>query len=314
MNTVATIYRDLTQPIPVNAIAPLTPRSKAQAMRNAFAQLVRPGDAILQGYGDFDWSDSDVQFPAGVTIRGMGRGLTRNFSSWFDWDGIKRVAFKLGDGTKLQQMSMKQVSTEPLGVDGICVGFAAPNLSATLRDVDIWGREWALYGWQPDCNLLCEDFTITGGRVCVASENSGDGQNFNLRRGTIIGDMSLSQSGPSLDVSNPRNGGVFGVVHRGGLLTLDDVRIKIKGAASTAAQPMPPRACAITDTGGDNSGPSGNTAMELFNVWSTVDPNGCDPDRCFDLDIQTDYVRPNVRVAPNCWGGAPDGTLSRSWK
>ena len=103
--------------------------------------------------------------------------------------------------------------------------------------------------------LTVEDFSIIGGRVCVASENSGLGQFFTLRRGSIIGDSSLSKSSSGNAVSDPTTGGILGVVHRGGTLTMQDVDIAIKGQAT------PPRAVCFTDHGGKGDGPAGNARL-----------------------------------------------------
>lgn len=284
------------------------PASRAATVRRAItaeAALNDPTDVIEVAPGRFDFSASPLTLPA-CTLRGQGPQSTIFTSAWFDWDGTRRIAFQLANGTTLENLTLSQASPD-LTVDGICCGFPAPALKATLRHVAIQGREWGLYCWQPACVCTAEKCTITAGRVCVASENSGNGQTFTLSHCHIFGDSSLSQCATSYDVSNLANGGVFGVVHRGGLMKLCGTTIVIKGAPA-AGQPQLPRACAITDVGGNNSVPAGNTKFDLDNVRLSV--SGAPT--WYDIDLQFNYTQAGYSQW-HCRGSESDGSLKRSW-
>jgi hypothetical protein len=153
------------------------------------------------------------------------------------------------------------------------------------------------------------DSTVTSGRVCIAAENSGDGQNFTIVRCKLIGDASLSSSIGA--TSNQANGGVFGVVARGGSVRLINCDTDLKGETRTWPS-FTPRVCGVTDLGGKNDDPARVDAIQIWNLRCSIDPNGSDPARCFDLDLHYPSTQAQFRATPGR-GSAADGTLSRSW-
>jgi len=288
--------------------------AKARILEVAF-RFAKPGDVLTIEPGTFDFGRGGPYYLPPCVVQGSGRGVTTLKSEkMIDADGTPGqsigVSFALQDGTILEDCSL---ITTPYATDqdGGCVGFAATTTGAfaIVRRCDIQANDWAVYNWSAGNSLSLVDSTITSGRVCIAAEDSGDGQQFSLLRCTLIGDASLSSS--TGDTSNQMTGGVFGVVARGGKVQLIDCDISLKGRASVGPS-WTPRTCGITDVGGANDIPASVDEIVLENLTCHINPNGCDPTRCFDLDLKYPYVQAQLQVTLGS-GSAPDGTLSKSW-
>jgi hypothetical protein len=315
----ALIYRGDFQPIVVVVGEAITPQSKAGALLKAFAQA-KPGDLIMVGFGLYDFGkDAHVILPDGVTIRGMGRDQTILLSSVVSDD--KGTSFAL-QNTVVEDCTLKNDCWNP-GEDGRCVGFdngqfgVGPGpFTAELHRCRCWCRDWTVYCWSPYNALSIEDCEIVTGRVGVAAENSGDGSNFDVMRTHIIGDASLSKSQGA--TSKHKNGGCFGAVCRGGRTRFIDCSMDLKGqplAPQDAAGSWTPRICGIVDRGGAGDAPATVTNIEVYNLRCHIDPNGADPNLCFDLNLEFDYVQKLLRCNfPNCWGSAANGSLSTSYQ
>jgi hypothetical protein len=278
----------------------ISPTDRAEAVREAFALWQgNPRDCYLSGNGAFDYGHERPLLLPGCHWAGLGRESTINYGSVISDD--VGTNFQLGDGSVVEEMGFIQDSINK-GQDGRCLGFDNPG-SAIVRRVSVWGREWALYNWQPGTSLLFEDGDITAGRVCIAAENSGIGQTFTIRNTDVLGDASLSQCTSDNAVSDPETGGIFGLIARGGLTTLDNVRMTIRGIG------QPPRACAITDHGGKGDGPAGNARLVLRNFQCNVSsPNP----NWYDLDLSAVWMQTTL-VDDWCRGSESDGSLKRSW-
>jgi hypothetical protein len=292
-----------------------TAPQKANALRSAFS-LAKPGDLVLIGLGTFDFgplASGHVILPDKVTVRGMGRELTTLTSSIIsDTFG---TSFAL-QNTVVEDLTLKNDCWYD-SEDGRCVGFdngafgvPAGPFTATIRRCNLWCRDWCCYCWSPGNVWTLDDCDITTGRVGIAAENSGNGQDITLHRCRIFGDASLSKSRG--ETSNQTNGGVFGCIARGGPLRLYDCEINIKGKKSEYPS-YTPRACGIVDRGGGGDA-AGRAVISLYNLRCTVNPNGADPTMCWDLNLEFPYVQQAVKCNwSNCWGSAADGTLSKSW-
>jgi hypothetical protein len=289
--------------------------AKARMVERAF-KFARPGDVVTIEPGTFDFGNGGPYYLPPCLVTGSGRGVTiLKSEKLIDADGVtpgqsEGVSFALQDRTTLEDCSL---ITTPFNSsqDGGCVGFVSTttNAHATVENCDIQANDWAVYNWSPGNSLMLADSTITSGRVCIAAEDSGAGQNFDIVRCKLIGDASLSSS--TGDTSDQTTGGVFGVVARGGLVQLTDCDISLKGRASTGPA-WTPRTCGVTDLGGANDNPAGVDQIVLSNVKCTIDPNGCDPSQCFDLDLKYSYVQAQLQVTGGS-GSAPDGTFTKSW-
>ncbi len=147
-----------------------------------------------------------------------------------------------------------------------------------------------------------------------AAENSGEGQTLIAERCHVYGDATWSKS--MGETSNRNNGGLFGAVCRGGLARFIDCEFQLQGQdpnTGNANGSFAPRVCGIVDRGGGNT-ESGRAVIEVYNLRCSISPNGADPARCFDLDLEFPYVRDKARVNwQNCWGMSADGLLKRSW-
>jgi hypothetical protein len=288
---------------------------RAQYVQAAF-QFAEAGDVVTIGPGTFDFGRGGPYFLPPCLVQGSGRGATiLESEKMIDPDGVtpgqsEGVSFALQDGTILEDCTL---ITTPFNTtqDGGCVGFvtATTNAHAIVARCDIQANDWAVYNWSPGNSLILEDSTVTSGRVCIAAEDSGAGQNFLIVRCQLIGDASLSSS--EGDTSNQTTGGVFGVVARGGKVQLVDCDISLTGRASIGPA-FTPRTCGVIDVGGANDAPASVDQIVLWNLTCHVDPNGCDPAQCFDLDLKYAYVQAQLRVTGGT-GSAPDGTLSKSW-
>jgi hypothetical protein len=313
--------------VPMGAL--ITPLNKMQQVRTALA-VAKPGDMICLGDGKFAVTDhgmldrGPIVIPPGVHLRGMGRGRTLLWSNkQIDADGATLPdgsreipigpAFSLSDGCTVEGIDFENVCYNPYE-DGGCIGFTPTisNATATIRDCSMKAGDWTVYDWSPGNTLTIEDSVITGGRVLLANEDSGIGSTVLVYRTQFFGDAKLSVSVG--EVSNKDNGGVFGVVSRGGLTRLVDCEMTLSGsgwqypdAPTNNVVSATPRVCGITDMGGGNGPPSGTTRIEIYNLRCAIDANGSDPARCWALDVQTDYVQKNVSWSAN------DETLSRSW-
>ena len=288
-------------------------------MVQAAFEFAQAGDVVTIGPGVYDFGRGGPYLLPPCLVRGSGSGVTI-FQSEKLIDGEAATpttaaiamgpSFALQDGTDLEDMSL---TTTPWNIyeDGGCVGFlpTTSNAHAIVRRCQIQANDWAVYNWSPGNTLVLADSTVTSGRVCIAAENSGDGQNFYLVRCKLIGDASLSSSIGA--TSNQANGGVFGVVARGGNIRLFDCEIDLKGETPTSPS-FTPRVCGITDLGGGNADPARVDAIQVWNLRCSIDPNGSDPARCFDLDLHYSTTQAQFQATPG-WGSAVDGTLSRSW-
>ncbi len=291
---------------------------KVQMVLAAF-QFAQAGDVVTIGPGIYDFGRGGPYFLPPCLVRGSGSGVTI-FQSEKLIDGEAATpttaaiamgpSFALQDGTDLEDMSL---TTTPWNIyeDGGCVGFlpTTTNAHAIVRRCQIQANDWAVYNWSPGNALLLTDSTVTSGRVCIAAENSGDGQNFDIERCTLICDASLSSSIGA--TSNRANGGVFGVVARGGNIRLFECEIDLKGETPTWPS-FTPRVCGITDLGGGNADPARVDAIQVWNLRCSIDSNGSDPAQCFDLDLHYLTTQAQFLATPG-WGSAVDGTLSRSW-
>jgi hypothetical protein len=284
-------------------------------------QIAQPGDVIELGPVPFDFGDqAPIMLPKGVLLHGT-RGFTIFKSSkqidrdFPQPDGTYKIPFGpawvLQDGTQVDGISFVDAPHNP-GEDGGCLGFIGTNATAAVRNCDLQANDWSFYCWTPGNSVSLKNCKLTGGRVLLANEDSGNGSNVECEHCLFIGDASLSQSQGA--TSNPTNGGLFGIVHRGGVLKIRDCEMRLKGIKNVGTWATPPRIAAITDVGGGNDTPAGNTTLDIRGLRVVIDLNGADPSRCLDLDIATDYVRKNLTVDwSSCRGGHPSGGLRTSW-
>ncbi len=287
--------------------------AKAQMVQAAF-NFAKAGDVVTVEPGVYDFGRGGPYLLPPCIVRGSGAGVTV-FQSQKLIDGETPTpnagpSFALQNGTVLENMSL--ITTPWYSYeDGGCVGFLATtsNARAVIQRCQIQANDWAVYNWSPGNSLLLTDSTITSGRVCIAAEDSGLGQNFRIVRCKLIGDASLSTSVGA--TSNQTNGGVFGVVARGGSVQLIDCEMDLKGETPTWPS-YTPRVCGVTDVGGDNGAPASIDAIQIVNLRCSINPNGSDPTRCFDLDLQYASTQTQLSATPGK-GSAADGTLSRSW-
>jgi hypothetical protein len=296
-----------------------TPAQKAEAVRSAI-KAAKPGDLLLIGLGTFDFgpaASGHVILPDKVTVRGMGRELTILQS--------EIISDTFGCSFSLQNTVVEDLTVmnkcwyfaedgRAIGFDNGQFGVPAGPFKATIRRCNVWCTDWAVYNWAPDNTLHLKDDEITTGRVGIACENSGNGQNVTIDDVRVNGDASLSNSRG--ETSNHDTGGIFGIIVRGGPIKVSNYRFTAKGrpqADQDANQSWTPRICAITDKGGGGDA-SGRAVLSVYNMRSEITPNGSDPAKCWDIDLQYDYVQKAARVNwGNCWGSAADGGLSKNW-
>ncbi len=330
-NGVAILYRANEQmPVAYGVSGAITPETKMDALRRALS-AAQHGDLITVGKGKFAVSDhgaadkGPIVIPPGVTLRGMGRGQTLLWSNkQIDADGATLAdgsraialapAFQLSDRAAIENMDVEAVCYNP-GEDNGCIG-VVPSAPCTVnvRNCSLKSGDWTTYVWSPGHNVTLTDCDIHGGRVLLANEDSGDGSDMTAIRCRLFGDASLSKS--MGETSNRYNGGVFGCVARGGLTRIIDCSMELKGQDPNTANAngsFTPRVCGIVDRGGGNS-ESGRAVIEVYNLRCSISPNGADPARCFDMQLEFPYVQAAARVNwANCWGMSADGTLKRSW-
>jgi hypothetical protein len=308
--TVAVIYREGGPPISISPTAGFmapSPLQKGTALRTAFAQA-KPGDLLIVGFGVYDFGkDTNVKLPS-CTVRGMGKDHTRLVGEVVS--DAAGTNFALSD-TTVEDLTL-QNDCWNYGEDGRCVGFDDGPHTAVIRRCRCWCRDWCIYNWTPGNRLTVEDSEIIFGRVGVACENSGDGQDVMIDNCRFYGDGSLSRSQGA--TSNLQTGGVFGVIARGGPCRIYNSRMYLKGWAGIPDASGAPRVCGVADKGGGGSEPSGDTRVTVYNLLCEITPTGSDPAKCFDLDFTDAWVRQKLRInAGNCWGSAGDGTMKKSW-
>jgi hypothetical protein len=286
----------------------------------AALKAAKPHDLILLNAVTFDFGPvaaGHVILPDQVTIRGMGRDQTILQS--------EIISDTLGCSFSLQNTVVEDLQLANkcwyFAEDGRSVGFdngqfgVGPGpFTATIRHCKVWCTDWAVYNWSPNNTLHLKDVDITTGRVGVACENSGDGQNVTIDDVTVNGDASLSNSRGA--TSDQTSGGIFGIIVRGGPIKVSNYKFVAKGrpqADQDTNQSWTPRICGITDFGGAGSA-SGRAVLSVYDMRSEITPNGSNPEKCFDMDLQYDYVQKAARVNwANCWGSAADGSMSASW-
>jgi hypothetical protein len=295
---------------------------KAASLGNMVQQYVlprvSPGALLKIGLGTFDFGPNaagHVILPDHVTIRGMGREKTILTSSI--------ISDTLGCSFALQNTVVEDLTLKNdcwyFAEDGRCVGFdngafgLPPGpFNATIRRCNLWCRDWTCYCWSEGNVLTLEDCDITTGRVGVAAENSGNGQDVTLRRCRIFGDASLSNSRG--ETSNQTNGGCFGVIARSGPVRLYDCEMNLKGrsqADQDANSSWTPRICGVVDRGGGGDA-AGRAAIEIMGLKIAINPNGATT--FYDLQLEFPYVQDALRCTwSSCLGDGADGGLSKSW-
>lgn len=341
----AVLLRDGSAPIQFpTAGSTVNPQTKAAAVLNCFS-YAQPGDLIIIGKGVFDFGlgtigktyppdpnphnqqhailegAAHILLPDNVTIRGMGISQTVFMGDTVSDDQGTNFALR---NTTLEDMTLINDAADPIQ-DGRCVGFdngtsfdSLPGpFNATLRRCKLWCRDWTIYSWATAVinTLLIEDCEIWTGRVGVACESSGLGQNVTINRSKFYGDASLSLSTGA--TSDQTTGGLFGVIARGGPIKITDCEMNLIGhAGQTYYGPsndsFTPRVCGVTDHGGAGSGP-GTTAISIYNLRCQITANGSDPSQCFDLGLDTVATQTALRYnSANCWGSAGAG-LTKSY-
>ena len=249
-------------------------------------------------------------------MTGSGRGVTiLKSEKMINADGVtpgqsEGVSFALQDGTTIEDCTLITTPSNS-SQDGGCIGFVATttNAHATVLNCDIQANDWAVYNWSPGNSLILSGFDDHVRPRLHRRRGLWRGQNFDIERCKLIGDASLSSSTGA--TSDQTTGGVFGVVARGGKVQLIDCEISLKGRASTGPA-WTPRTCGVTDVGGANDYPATIDTIVLSNLKCPIDPNGCDPTQCFDLDLKYSYVQAQLQVTGGS-GSAPDGTFTKSW-
>ena len=296
------------------------PAQRCLALQEAL-QFVNPDtDSLFLAPGDFDWGQTKIVLPSSSNpkrrflINGCGAGITRWLGSAMidtippGTTDYSQVQWALGN-TWLNGLSLLSYCINPQE-DGTATGFntSQPG-SARISGCEIFANDWPVYSWSAGNTLLIEDSDVTSGRTCIAAEDSGPGQDFTVRRCRLYGDASLSKSvGAS---SNPVIGIVCGVMARGGPMRVRDTDIFIKGGVLTGPSYCP-RACGISDFHAAES--AGNTLIEIWNTRCSVDPNGADPSKCFDLELRASYTQESYKLWPDAGGSEKrDGTWKKNF-
>ncbi len=254
------------------------PSERAESVRTVFA--LWGGDttdyyvakAALFEFGNVD----PLVFPS-CRVAGAGKLLTTWRGQMMIDPNTTGLNFQLQD-TTVEDIAFINDCWDD-NEDGGCIGFLGEQATHTaiIRRCSLWCRDWTIFTWENSApNILTiDDCDITTGRVGIGSENSGNGQHVIVTNCNIIGDASLSAS--IGETSNSTDGGVFGIVHRGGLLEVSDTTFTITGGSNV------PRAASITDHGGGNSGIASGTQIVMSNITCVTTANGAT--RSYDLDI-----------------------------
>lgn len=269
------------------------------ALQSAIA-FYKPGDIIRLTNETYECGATKLVAPPGPII-GEGPGLTIIHGTWqidqFDGSGAG-CGIGLQNGSILKGLSVVDDCANPQE-DGTAVGFssnAAPNSAAKLIDCFFSTNDWAVYNWTPGSKLLVKQCEIRSGRMGIAGENSGAGQDFIVDDCDIYIDATKSQSVGA--TSNINAGGCYGILFRGGSLKVSNTRIHCLGAILPGPS-YAPWTCAISDY--HAAEPSGSTVIELRSV--TCDVQGGDPTKRFDLRL----TQPTTRAALKVFGGDGSG-------
>lgn len=276
------------------------------ALQYAFA-FAKAGDLVRLTNETYECGPTKLIAPPCPVI-GEGPGSTVIHGTWqidnFDGSGAG-CGVGLQDGSILKGLSVIDDCANP-AEDGTAVGFnsnAPPNCSAKLIDCCFSTNDWAVYNWTPGSTLVVKNCKIRSGRMGIAGENSGLGQNFAVDDCDIDLDATKSQSQGA--TSNVNAGGAYGILFRGGTLKVDNTRIHCLGAALPGPS-FAPWTCAISDY--HAAGPA-NCTIELRNV--ACDVSGGDPAKCFDLRITNPLTQKTMKVIGGDGSGA-NGAFTRT--
>ncbi len=298
-----------------------TPQDKAKALRKAFADC-QPGDVVLVGPGTFDFGhekvpgsvdgqNGNVVLPDQVTIRGLGYQATKLVGSvWSDAQGTQFVL----QNSAVEDVTLK-IDTYKAHEDGRCVGFdnfLKGPFQARLRRCRIVSNAWGFYCWNNfGHKVFFEDCEFVSGRQCAGaySGSGGDDLSLSLYRCRFFVDANLSND--IGDTSNPKYGGLFGVVARGGKVRVIDCEAYISDrpkAIQDQQHSWTPRIAAVTDTFGPTaSSPHGQ--LEVYNLRSYI--SSVAATRVFDVDLLVPPVKRTARIFGG-WGMGPSGGLLQS--
>jgi hypothetical protein len=308
------------------------PTVRAATVLFAFAEA-KPGDHFIVGEGDFDFGtngDQSIPLPLGCSLTGypstrfLASVHTDAAGKWSASKGHNHEgpAFLLQDNVIESIEFVEDIYARPLkdqqDEDGICVGFETteslnPAKYALLRGCTIRSNDWAVYNWNNNGNYVTlTNCDIHSGRHCVSAAGSGGSRSqfFDLWRCRLFGDASLSDSVGA--TSSQTDGGVFGVVARGGSVRLLDCEMDLKGAA-VGGSPVVPRVVGVTDTYGT---PNSETLITVVGLRCRVTPNGADPTQCFDFDVRDPKIKSNMQRALTSGSGSGGGTgpSSFTWR
>lgn len=260
--------------------AQCTPKQRCDALRAAYAKT-KPGDTLNVPEGIY--ADTKFPaFPAGVIVKGAGRGKTIFQSPDYYTEGAA-TAFELGDGGSVEHLTLQ--ATGPKNRQTIVVGFGTPSdkpRSATIRNCDILDGCWGCYCWQPQVTLTMEDCYVLAARVGITAGASGGGaQTFVLNRNRIKLDASLNTQGGS--VTHPEWGGQVGVLVRGGRTTINGLDVEILGPPEGTG----PRVAAVTDWLDLSS--STSTVIEVTGLRTKLSLGGAKEK--WDIDVRYGTLR-----------------------
>ena len=306
---------------------------RGDLMRQAIKEM-KAGDTLMLGDGRFDCDAKTrgiVRFANNVTVVGQGADKTHLFSnSWSDDQG---AAYQVRNGT-FSDLTFENQSWQ-LNEDGRTIemydGFkmtpdnlhylyenghkvveeANPGpFTATFDGVKFIGNAWVVYDWSGRGNTwIIRDCAIVGGRQGVSMMSGGGNyQNAYILRTTFDIDTMRSQ-----DIgwtSNALVGGAYGVVARGGHITVEDCEFHIKGGQTPNRYSYAPRAVGIYDGNDFGSTSSEWTYLELINNRWFINGNGS-PDT-YDIFMTNHGTKDKLRVSGG-YGSGPDGLITKNW-
>ncbi len=277
---------------------------RAKELRQQIA-LAAPGDVIRVAAGLFNFGNTTLQFPPGVTIIGEGGDQTTFLSIKDNRVGGVSCAFEGPVSGTTTIRGVKFQHDFPLGNEGQCIGFGNgqgdKHPTLILEDFEVVGRVWPVYYWaKPGCTITLRRGTVRGAGTLLANFSSGGPNCYIDAYDLMLINDPTRVAAPGRGFQFPSS--AFGVAT--GRTRADRCIVEMTGDSGVCKVL---RLASVFNPHVEGGPPS----VELYDVHNKFIPNGAVS--CFDLDNQVYSGRPyGSFLHRGGSGSAPDGSFTEA--
>lgn len=313
---------------------------RGDLLRQAVSEMAS-GDTLLLGEGRFDLdckTRGNLRFPDNIAVVGQGMDETHLFSNC--WSDDQGSAFEVRNGT-FSDLAFENQSWD-IFEDGRTIqmydGLARTpdNLhylldtnnqkirveanpgpfTATFDRVKLIGNAWVVYEWSTrGHSWIIRDSVIVSGRQGISMmAGGGNFQNATILRTIFDIDTMRSQDIGWTSKGQPPVGGGYGVVARGGHVTVEDSEFHMKCGGSPHPASYVPRCVGIFDGNDFSSNSSSLNWITLLNNRWFIDGDfyGSGSPDTYDIFMTNEGAKEKLQLTGGC-GSGPDCVITKNW-